>query len=190
MIFSLGSCSGAHFNPAVTVAIMMRGGGKCEAKEGGAFIGTQLLAGICAAYLYAGMHHGKTFALEAAPGWNWAQALGGEFVYTFVLCFVVLSVATIKTPLSQYFCLAIGSCVTVGGVAIGNVSGGSLNPAVSTGISAARIIGGGHFYNCLIYSAAEIAGAAVAAGVFMVTHPSEYAKGNSLPIRGAVPVRP
>merc|ERR1719169_119031 len=123
------------------------------------------------------MHHGKTFALGPVAPYNWSQALTAEFVFTFVLCFVVLSVATVKTPLSQYFGLAIGSCVTVGGIGIGNVSGGSLNPAVSTGISAARIIGGGHFYNCLIYSAAEIAGAGVVAGVFMATHPSEYAKG-------------
>jgi len=190
MIFALGNCSGAHFNPAVTIAIMLSGRGCCSPRDGAAYIVTQLVAGVCASYTYAAMHHGNTFALEPAGGHSWVQALGAEMVYTFVLCFVVLSVATIKTPLSQYFGLAIGSCVTVGGVAIGNVSGGSLNPAVSTGISAARIIGGGHFYNCLIYSAAEIAGAGVAAGVFMVTHPSEYAKGSSLPILGAAPVRP
>jgi len=190
MIFALGNCSGAHFNPAVTIAIMISGRDCCSPRDGAAYIGTQLVAGVCASYTYAGMHHGNTFALEPAGGHNWAQALTAEFVYTFVLCFVVLSVATVKTPLSQYFGLAIGSCVTVGGIAIGNVSGGSLNPAVSTGISAARIIGGGHFYNCLIYSAAEIAGAALAAGVFRVTHPSEYAKGANLPILGAAPVRP
>merc|ERR1719421_1135355 len=45
MIFALGNCSGAHFNPAVTVALMLRGGGACDTKTGGAFIGTQLLAG-------------------------------------------------------------------------------------------------------------------------------------------------
>jgi aquaporin Z len=190
MIFALGNCSGAHFNPAVTIAIMISGRDCCSLRDGAAYIVTQLVAGVCASYTYAAMHHGNTFALEPAGGHNWAQALTAEFVYTFVLCFVVLSVATIKDPLNQYFGLAIGSCVTVGGIAIGNVSGGSLNPAVSTGISAARIIGGGHFYNCLIYSAAEIAGAGVAAGVFMVTHPSEYAKGASLPILGASPVRP
>merc|ERR1719261_2104197 len=136
------------------------------------------------------MMHGKTFALEPVAPYTWGAALAGEMVFTFVLCFVVLSVATVKSPLNQFFGLAIGSCVTAGGLAIGNVSGGSLNPAVSTGISAARIIGGGHFYNCLIYSAAEIAGAGVAALVFMCTHPSEYAKGISLPIRDAAPVRP
>jgi len=188
MIFALGGVSGAHFNPAVTVAIMMAGRDKCPPKEGGAFIGTQLAAGICAAYTYAGMMHGKTFALGPVAPYNWGQALGGEFVFTFVLCFVVLNVASIKSPLSQYFGLAIGFCVVAGGFAIGGVSGGSLNPAVSTGISAARIIGGGHFYNCLIYSCAELAGAAAAAGVFMATHPSEYAKGALLPLRTSKPV--
>merc|ERR1719213_1602275 len=188
MIFALGNCSGAHFNPAVTIAIMLAGREKCPATEGGAFIGVQLCAGVAAAYTYAGMHHGKTFALEPVAPYGWSAALGGEFVFTFVLCFVVLSVATIRTPLTQFFGLAIGSCVTAGGLAIGNVSGGSLNPAVSTGISAARIIGGGHFYNCLIYSVFELIGAAAAAGVFRATRPSEYPKGMRLPIRNARPV--
>merc|ERR1719359_1397329 len=165
MIYALGGVSGAHFNPAVTVAIMLSGREKCPPSEGGAYIGVQLLGGVAAAYTYAAMHR----------------------VVTFVLCFVVLSVAVVKEEkvLSQYFGLAIASCVTAGGNAIGGISGGSLNPAVSTGISAARIIGGGHFYNCLIYSCFELAGAALAAGVFTATHPSEYAKGEKLPIRSA-----
>jgi aquaporin Z len=177
MIYALGNCSGAHFNPAVTLAIILAGRDKCDWKEGAAYMGVQILGGICAAYMYAAMHHGTTFPLAPGPGFTFAGAACAEIVYTFVLCFVVLCVATVKEPSKDMFGLAIASCVTAGGYAIGAVSGGSLNPAVSFGISSAQIINGGLFYNCLIYTLFEFCGAGLAAGVFHVTHPSEYAKG-------------
>jgi len=178
MIYALGNCSGAHFNPAVTLAIILAGRDKCPASEGAAYMGAQVLGGVVAAYVYAAMHHGATFPLGPGPGFTFAGAAGAEIVFTFVLCYVVLCVATSQACASKdMFGLAIGSCVTAGGYAIGAVSGGSLNPAVSVGISSAQIINGGLFYNCLIYSLFEFVGAGLAAGVFHVTHPSEYAKG-------------
>merc|ERR1719199_644517 len=131
-------------------------------------MGVQIIGGICAAFTYSAMMNNETFPLKPA-GYKWSQALLAEFVFTFVLAFVVLSVATVKGPLSEYFGFAIGMCVTVGGCAIGKVSGGSLNPAVSFGISTSHILGGGGFWPCLIYALVE-----AAAGVFMVTQPSEY----------------
>merc|ERR1719274_581270 len=99
-----------------------------------------------------------------------------EIVFTFVLCFVVLSVATSKDASSQMFGLAIGSCVTVGGNAIGGVSGGSLNPAVSFGIDLGSAWVNGA-WNCLLYTVYEFVGAAVAAGLFRACRPEEFAKG-------------
>merc|ERR1719321_63465 len=119
------------------------------------------------------MMNGETFGLQP-PGYKLHQALVAEFAFTFVLAFVVLSVATVKSALSEYFGFAIGMCVTVGGCAIGKISGGSLNPAVSIGISSSHIIGGGNFWPCLIYTLVEVVAGAAAAGVFMVTQPSEY----------------
>jgi len=173
MIFALGTCSGAHFNPAVTTAIVCSGRGKCTPKDGAMYIGVQILAGICAAFTYSAMMNGETFALKPAA-YKWSQVIVAELVFTFVLAFVVLSVATTKNALSEYFGFAIGMCVTVGGCAIGKVSGGSLNPAVSIGISASHIIGGGGFWPCLIYTLVELIAGGMAAGVFMLTQPSEY----------------
>merc|ERR1712025_467112 len=141
------------------------------------YMGAQIAGGVIAAFTYALMEHGKSFPLGPGAGYNWIGVSVAEIVYTFVLCFVVLNVATVKTPLSQYLRLAIASCVTAGGYAIGAISGGSLNPAVSFGISSSMILNGGIFYKCLIYTALEMVGAALAAGVFMVVRPSEYAKG-------------
>jgi len=174
MIYALGNCSGGHFNPAVTFAIFLRGGDLIKPVEVAAYMGTQIFAGIVAAFTYASMHHGKSFALEPGKGFNFGHAAAAEIIATFTLCFVVLSVATIKSPLDQYFGLAIGSCVTTGGYAIGAVSGGSLNPAVSFGISSSHILNGGHFYNCLIYTVFELIGGALAAGLFRVVRPGEY----------------
>jgi len=198
MVYALGNCSGAHFNPAVTTAIMLTGRGKCPPKEGCAFIICQLLSGICASMTYTTMHHGRSFPLEPVAPHSWYAALAGEAAFTFLLCFVVLSVATVESPLSQYFGLAIGSCVTAGGLAIGNVSGGSLNPAVSAGISSARVLQHnsgafdrhGDVYNCLMYSLFEILGAVAAAGVFSLTHPLEFSKGPILPILQSRPKVP
>lgn len=171
MIFALGSCSGAHFNPAVTVAIMIRGG--ITVAEAIEYIGIQIVAGVTAAFTYAAIMNGETFKLN--PGaYRWDQVVYAEFVYTFLLAFVVLSVATVKNPLSEYFGFAIGMCVTVGGCAIGKISGGALNPAVAIGISSSHIISGGGGWPCIVYTIVETVAGAAAAGVFMLTQPSEY----------------
>lgn len=174
MIFALGTCSGAHFNPAVTIAIVASGRGACPPADAGIYIPVQIVAGIAAAFTYSGME-GKAFPLGPGKGYGWPEVAVAEIMFTFLLCFVVLSVATVKSPLSEYFGLAIGSCVTAGGYAIGAISGGSLNPAVSFGIGVSgSLLAKGAWANMLIYTVFEIIGGGLAAGVFMATHPSEY----------------
>jgi len=175
MIYALGDVSGAHFNPAVTLAIFCSK--LCPdltAADMGMYMITQILGGIAAAFTYAGIHHGKSFPLGPGAGYGWVQVSVAEIVFTFVLCLVVLCAAVSpKTKTDSMFGLAIGSCVTVGGFAIGSISGGSLNPAVSFGIASSQILNGGLFFKALIYSGLEFVGAAAAAGVVMVSHGSD-----------------
>jgi len=167
MIYALGDVSGAHFNPAVTLAISIYGAGKDVAL----YMLVQIAGAIVAALTYVYIHFGESFPLGPGVGHTWTQVSIAEVVFTFVLCLIVLCTAVCKETTNPTMNgLAIGSCVTVGGFAIGSISGGSLNPAVSVGIAAAQILNGGFFFKALLYSAFEFAGAAAAAGVVMVTH--------------------
>jgi len=184
MIYALGNVSGAHFNPAVTLAIVLSGRDKMTGGIGMAavYMVTQITAGITAGWVYSSIR-GASFPLEPHGKFGWGQVAAAEIMFTFVLCFVVLAVATSKDASKDMFGLAIGSCVTVGGCAIGAISGGSLNPAVSFGIDTANAIKGGHWMNCLVYTAVECIGAVLAAGVFYVTHSTEYVKGHRLQMK-------
>jgi len=172
MIYALGDVSGAHFNPAVTVAILASK--LCDdltPKKAGLYIITQVAGGVVAAFVYTLIYHGHTFPLGAQPGYKLSQVAVAETIFTFVLCFVVLCTAVhSKTASKSMFGLAIGSCVTVGGFAIGSISGGSLNPAVSFGIASSQILNAGAFWTALSYSFFELVGALAAAGVVSVTH--------------------
>jgi len=174
MIYALGDVSGAHFNPAVTFAILASKMTDLAPKKAGLYMVAQIAGGVVAAFVYALIYHGHTFPLGPQPGYAWGQVAVAEIIFTFVLCYVVLCTAVSETTKSPHmFGLAIGSCVTVGGFAIGSISGGSLNPAVSMGIASSQILNGGMLYKALIYSGFELIGAGLAAGVASVTHPKQ-----------------
>mmetsp|Transcript_100229 Transcript_100229/g.279211 ORF Transcript_100229/g.279211 Transcript_100229/m.279211 type:complete len:134 (-) Transcript_100229:132-533(-) len=125
--------------------------------------------------MYAAIMGGVTFPIGPGRGFGWFSVSMAEIFFTFVLCFVVLCVATTaKAPAPEFTGFIIGSCVTVGGLAIGTVSGGSLNPAVSFGVAAARVIFGGNFWRGAVYMVLEAIGGACAAGLFQVVYPEEF----------------
>jgi len=175
MIYALGNCSGAHFNPAVTLAIWISGRNKISTKRAWQYVGAQLLGGGFAGLTYSGIM-GRAFPLAPGGSYGYSEAFIAETVFTFLLCFVVLCVATTELPSRDFFGLAIGSCVTVGGFAVGGVSGGILNPAVAFGIEAGMWLRGSSLltYSLGIYTVAQCFGSLLAAVGFWGTHPSEY----------------
>ncbi len=172
MVYLGGHISGAHYNPAVTVALLLRG--KLPPGDGAPYLVAQLLAAFLASgavFLVAG----DTFAPAPGAGASVGQAFLAEALFTFALVLVILNVATAKaTEGNDYYGLAIGFTVMTGAFAVGNVSGAAFNPAVGTGpIVFQAIVAGGSLENLWLYWAAPLTGAVVAAVVFALQHPGE-----------------
>ena len=128
MIYGVGHISGAHFNPAVTVAIWLRGA--CEKDDVAPYIAVQIIAGALAALVSENILFAETSVTTLEM--DTTQALGAEFLYTFALVFVILNVATSEaTEGNGYYGAAIALVVLAGALTVGEISGGSFNPAVT-----------------------------------------------------------
>ena len=129
MIYAVGHISGAHFNPAVTVAVWLRGA--CEKSDVVPYISVQALAGVLAAIVSQEIllaHEPSVTAIDMDA----TNALAAEFLYTFALVYVILNVATSDaTQGNGYYGAAISFVVLAGALTVGEISGGSFNPAVS-----------------------------------------------------------
>ena len=159
MIFAGGHVSGGHFNPAVTLAVFLRG--RCPGRDVLPYWIAQVLGGLAAA---ATVLYLKGPSQSAAGAIDIPKALLAEFLFTFALCYVVLNVATAKaTSGNSFYGLAIGFTLFAGAVAVGPVSGAAFNPAVAVGVSAMGLAG---WSNLWVYLLANLAGGAVAAGAF------------------------
>merc|ERR550537_1642907 len=138
MVFSAGSVSGAHFNPAVSFAVFLSSQRGSRKSSQWALSLTQFCFYVlvqCMGALFAGLTYygmtGKTVMLKPVGQYTWGSSVVCEFWYLMVLCYVVLNVATTqKQESNQYF-----------GLAIGGISGCSLNPAVTFGLMTSAGIG-------------------------------------------------
>lgn len=166
MVFAGGHISGAHYNPAVTLAVFLRGG--FPAADVFFYIVSQVLGAAVAAAIVLFV---KGNPVVEAAELDIARALLVEFLYTFALCYVVLNVATAKgTSGNSFYGLAIGFTVLVGAYSVGSVSGGAFNPAVAVGVT---ILGLAQLANIWVYLVANFAGGAVAALIFQFVNSEE-----------------
>merc|ERR1712232_1065780 len=148
------------------------------------FAGGFLAGDLAGLFHYASSRHGEVQGIALAPGkYGLEAALAAELLFTFVLVFVVLAVATVESPDSSFsFGLAIASCVTAGGFATGSISGGVLNPAVALGLMSDNFISEQDvpWLNFLLWTVAEMLGALLAAAVFYMTWRSEYKSASTM----------
>lgn len=158
MIFAGGHISGAHYNPAVTLAVWMRG--KCATNEMPIYMVAQIVGAVVAA-LAGGFLLGDKMTAVKPMALDMAPALLAELLGTFALAWVVLNVATTKaTEGNSFYGLAIGFTVTAMAYSLGGISGGAFNPAVAIGVSVA---GMQDWANIWIFLVGCFGGAALAA---------------------------
>jgi len=166
MIYAGGHVSGGHYNPAVTLAVYLRG--RCPAADIIPYWIAQITGAALAAIIVLFM---KGNPVVTPMVLDVPRALVAEFLYTFALCYVVLNIATAKgTSGNSAYGLAIGFTVLTGAYAVGGISGGAFNPAVAVGVT---LMGLQSMANIWIFLVANFAGGVAAATIFKAINPQD-----------------
>ncbi|KAL2608631.1 hypothetical protein R1flu_027204 [Riccia fluitans] len=153
MIYSVGHISGAHMNPAVTIAFATVR--HFPWGEVPIYIGAQCSGSICAAYALR-LIFGNVGKLGATvPAGSVGQSFALEVIITFILMFVVAAVATDTRAVGEMAGIAVGATVALNALFAGPISGASMNPARSIGPA----IAGNTFTSIWIYLLAPTLGA-------------------------------
>jgi aquaporin Z len=172
MVYAGGHVSGGHYNPAVTLAVLLRR--RIGLRDAVEYWIAQLGAGVLAALLVRividPVEATKTATLTLS-----GHALGAAFVvellFTLALCYVVLNVATSKShPNNSFYGLAIGFTVLAGAAAVGTISGGAFNPAVTLG---AAVMGMFAWSTLWVYFLAQLIGGIAAGVAFVALNPDD-----------------
>jgi aquaporin Z len=166
MVYAGGHVSGGHYNPAVTLAVWLRG--RCPTADVLPYWGSQIAAAIIAAFVVLALKGDPEVTpqnLKVFP------ALVAELIGTFALCYVVLNTATAKgTAGNSNYGLAIGFTVMTMAFAFGGISGGAFNPAVATGITTMHLE---KAVNIWIYMVGNLGGGLLAALAFKLINPDD-----------------
>jgi glycerol uptake facilitator-like aquaporin len=181
-VFAFGYISGGHFNPAVTLGVLLIG--QVKARRAGFYVLAQLLGGILAAViswvLIDETHSGfKTtnapkplndILTSSVTSMTIFRALLAEFIFTSALVSVVLHVACSRQRDNHHYGLAIGMTVLASAYSVGGISGGAFNPAVATALHFQRLFMGdtAQIQYLWIYWVGDLLGACAAAGLFSI----------------------
>jgi len=214
MVFALADVSGAHLNPAVTMAVMTSAVGRHSAvhvpgtwMDGPIYMASQFAAGLLGAAVCSLVEPGRARELPWGQEFAWLAIVIAEGLFTMLLAFVVLSMSASPVGLEdgmplamegsgrsydgaaaatseprggsaraapesqEYAGLAVGMAAVTGGVAVGSISGGLLNPALAAGIALTRG-GQDQVVQCCAYVGSQFAGGVLATVLFHVLRPS------------------
>jgi aquaporin Z len=156
MIYCFGDVSGAHMNPAVTVAFAAAG--RSQWREVPGYVGAQVFGAIAASGLLGFLFPASTRLGASIPAGAVSQSFVLELVLTFFLMLVVLSVSTGAKEKGLTAGIAVGAVVALDAMFAGPISGASMNPARSLGPALVS----GHLEHLWLYLAAPVLGALLA----------------------------
>lgn len=169
MIYAGGHVSGAHYNPAVTIAALVRG--RIDVRDALSYWAAQIAGGLVGAALVGAVTHPVAAGPDPVSSHGAVAVFVVELLMTFALCYVVLNVATSKDhPNNSFYGLAIGFTVCAGAIAVGGISGGAFNPAV---VFAGTTMGLFTASGIWIYLAAQIIAGIAAGFAFRALNPSD-----------------
>jgi len=176
LVFLGGHISGGHYNPAVTMGVLLTMRSKISPSKAVGYILVQLLGSLLGAALVNVCTGGGLFGPQVGDGYSLINGIVSEIIATFLLVSVVLNVATTQAQENNsFFGLAIGLTVACMAIAVGGISGGAFNPAVGTGPHILRwMVNGSGYKSFWIYWVGPLLGAALAALLFRVTNVPEY----------------
>ena len=159
MIYALGGISGAHLNPAVSIAFVIKK--VFPVKQLPGYITSQLAGGLAASLVLKLLFPLNNFLGTTIPAGTEMQSFVLELIMTFFLMLVIITVADGSKEKGMFAGLAIGSVVCLEAMFGGPVSGASMNPARSI----APALVSGHLEHLWIYILAPVTGAAIAVPV-------------------------
>jgi len=169
MVYAGGHISGAHYNPAVSLAVWLRG--RLTVAEMLSYWAFQIAGAIVAALVVWRIFEVEGAGTCAVPTDGIIKGLLAEILGTFALAYVVLNVATAKGTTGNFFYgTAIGGAVLAMATVIGKYSGGAFNPAVAIGLSIQKSF---CWEQIWIYLLGAFVGAALAAVVFKYQNPGD-----------------
>lgn len=164
MIYALGNISGAHLNPAVSIAFSVAK--RFPLKQVIPYITSQIIGALLASLVLRLLFPNNTFLGATMPhGTEW-QSFILEMILTFFLMLVIINVATGSKEQGMFAGLAIGSTVLLEAMFAGPICGASMNPARSL----APAIVSGHFEHLWIYLTATIIGGITAIPIWKYFH--------------------
>lgn len=167
MIYSLGDISGAHLNPAVTIAFWVAR--RFPGKEIIPYIASQAVGAFIASFLLKFLFPENQLLGSTLPAGSPMQSFALELILTFILMFVIIHVASGSKEQGMFAGMAIGSVVLLEAMFAGPICGASMNPVRSI----APAVVSGHLEHLWLYIIAPVLGSIAAVFSWMILKQKE-----------------